>query len=116
MTVQPAATANTIKVIESAPPDTAQVTVVPSGQSFEVMGDETLLGKAQTLVVADVDIERFSFDQQDGRSQGTLLVKPGSSGGWGGTATMTVRVSWSTQVPAGQPGPSPGLVTVRRTG
>lgn len=36
------------------------------------VGDETLLGKASTIVVADVDLERFAFKEQDGRFVGQL--------------------------------------------
>lgn len=37
-----------------------------------LVGDETLLGKAQTMIVADVDIERFNLEQKEGRTLGTL--------------------------------------------
>ncbi len=36
------------------------------------VSDETMLGKAKTIVVAEVDLERFAFEQKDGRFAGTL--------------------------------------------
>lgn len=36
------------------------------------VSDETMLGKAKTIVVADADLERFAFEQKDGRFVGTL--------------------------------------------
>src|SRR4030095_7752904 len=34
--------------------------------------DETLMGKSQTLVAADIDIRNLSFEEKDGRSLDTL--------------------------------------------
>jgi VWFA-related protein len=34
--------------------------------------DETLLGKASTLVASDVDVSKFAFDEKDGRFKDTL--------------------------------------------
>lgn len=36
------------------------------------VGEETLLGKANTVVVADVDVGRFAFEERDGRFLGQL--------------------------------------------
>lgn len=41
-------------------------------RSTSYVFDETLLGKASTLVAADVDVSKFAFEEKDGRFQDTL--------------------------------------------
>lgn len=37
-----------------------------------IVGEETLLGKAQTMVVADIDVDHFALELKDGRWSGML--------------------------------------------